>query len=188
MGYIVGGRMVATITIRRLTTNLKLQAGIKLFAAAIARSKDWGGVTSKEAASWVRGEFTHPQALVLGAFDRQLLVGVCCTVPFGIVFPRLPADAQTQLLRAVHSHAGRKELDAMLHWGGLAVKKKYEGYGIGSMLADAAVKENQREFPQANVTLAQTRSLRAQHVAEKMHFQELTEVHNTIWLILCGPT
>jgi GNAT superfamily N-acetyltransferase len=88
----------------------------------------------------------------------------------------------------VHSHAGPKELDAILHWGGLAVKKKYEGRGVGSILADAAITENERAFPQARTTLAQTHSLRAQHVAEKIGFTKLTEIRETIWLVLCGPT
>jgi len=128
------------ISIIRSLERLELDAAIEVFAQAIPRY--WPN-TSEEARLWVKEEFYHPEAVVIGHFDRTTLDAVVCLTSFEFVLSHLEAQEQALVEAGVAEVASSINPREVVHIGGLAVAQDAVDIGWGMLLFTVAEREAQ---------------------------------------------
>lgn len=179
--------------IRRLG-KYEISMAIDVFAEAIPRH--WPN-TVAEARKWVHREFRHPDAVVIGHFDGNLLDAVVCLVPFQVVLLRLPAREQDVIKDALSKVSSAVDIQHVVHVGGLAVSEEAAHKGLGARLFNLAGCEAQerrytlqvghiarqsRKYPSLHVltSIVKRQRWRELPVAEKVFYPKPADLEK-VW-------
>lgn len=113
----------------KILSSNEINSAIECFANAIVR--DWPN-SKEEAVNWVSNEFHHPNSIILGAYDKDNLIGTCSLVPINFVFERLNKNEHKLVSNALL----KLEIDLAktIYFGGLSIKEKYEAQGVTTQL------------------------------------------------------
>ncbi len=118
----------------KILSSNEIDEAIEYFATAVAR--DWPN-SKEEAVNWVSDEFHNPDSIILGAYDKDILVGACSLVPLHFVLERTSKSERQSVLIALNQEL-KIDLLKAIYIGGLSVKKEYEGKGIAQRLFTSA--------------------------------------------------